>query len=156
GGGKKSELQGRIAMIRRQIEEATSDYDREKLEERLAKLTGGVAVIKVGSATETEMKEKKTRVEDALAATKAAAAEGVVPGGGVALLRAAKVVGEIQAKGDEKTGLEILRRALEEPMRMIAANAGQDGSLIVGQVRTEKKTVGYNAANRKIEDMLEA
>ena len=154
GGGKKSELQGRIASIRRQIEESTSDYDREKLQERLAKLAGGVAVIKVGAATEIEMKEKKMRVEDALHATKAAAAEGIVPGGGVALLRAANVVGEIQAKGDEKTGLDILRRAMEEPMRMIVANAGQDGSLIVGQVRTEKKTVGYNAATRKIEDLL--
>jgi chaperonin GroEL len=156
GGGKKSELQGRIAAIRAQVAHATSDYDREKLQERLAKLAGGVAVIKVGAATEIEMKEKKMRVEDALHATKAAADEGIVPGGGVALLRAARAVGEIEAKGDEKTGLEILRRAMEEPMRMIAINAGQDGSLIVGQVRAEKKTVGYNAATRKIEDMLEA
>ncbi len=156
GGGKKSDLQGRIAMIRAEIEQTTSDYDREKLQERLAKLAGGVAVIKVGAATEIEMKEKKMRVEDALHATKAAADEGIVPGGGVALLRAAKVVSELQAKGDEKTGLEILRRAMEEPMRMIAVNAGQDGSLIVGQVRAEKKTVGYNAATRKIEDLFDA
>ena len=156
GGGKRSDLQGRIAMIRAQVEQATSDYDREKLQERLARLAGGVAVIKVGAATEIEMKEKKMRVEDALHATKAAADEGIVPGGGVALLRAAKVVSELQARGDEKTGLEILRRAMEEPMRMIAVNAGQDGSLIVGQVRGEKKTVGYNAATRKIEDLFEA
>jgi chaperonin GroEL len=154
GAGKRSELQGRIAAIRAQIEQSTSDYDKEKLQERLAKLAGGVAVIKVGAATETEMKEKKMRVEDALHATKAAAEEGVVPGGGVALLRAAKAVGEVTAKGDEKTGLEILRRAMEEPMRMIAFNAGQDGSLIVGQVRDEKKNVGYNAATRKIEDLM--
>lgn len=154
GSGKKSDLQGRIATIRRQIEESTSDYDKEKLQERLAKLAGGVAVIKVGAATEIELKEKKMRVEDALAATKAAASEGIVPGGGVALFRAAKVVGELQAKGDEKTGVEILRRALEEPIRMIASNAGQDGSLIVGQLRTEKKVMGYNAATRKVEDMI--
>ncbi len=156
GAGKKADLQGRIASIRRQIEETTSDYDREKLQERLAKLAGGVAVIKVGAATEIEMKEKKMRVEDALAATKAAAAEGVVPGGGVALLRASIALAELPAKGDEKTGVEILRRAMEEPMRMIAVNAGQDGSLIVGQIRTEKKNVGYNAATRKTEDLLAA
>jgi chaperonin GroEL len=149
-------LQGRIASIRAQIETSTSDYDREKLQERLAKLAGGVAVIKVGAATEMEMKEKKMRVEDALHATKAAAEEGIVPGGGVALLRAAKAVGEVEAKGDVKTGVEILRRALEEPMRMIAANAGQDGSLIVGQVRDMKKTVGYNAATSKIEDLFDS
>ncbi|MBL8172735.1 MAG: chaperonin GroEL [Acidobacteria bacterium] len=156
GAGKKGDLQGRIATIRRQIEETTSDYDREKLQERLAKLAGGVAVIKVGAATEIAMKEKKMRVEDALHATKAAAQEGIVPGGGVALLRAAKALESIDAKGDEKTGVEILRRALEEPLRMIAHNAGQDGSLIVGKVRAEKKTVGYNAAARQIEDMLAA
>jgi len=156
GGGKRSEIQGRVSAIRRQIEESTSDYDREKLQERLAKLAGGVAVIKVGAATETEMKEKKMRVEDALHATKAAAQEGVVPGGGVVLLRAAKALESISAEGDEKTGIEILRRALEEPLRMIVNNAGQDGSLIVGKVRAEKKAVGYNAATRKIEDLLEA
>jgi chaperonin GroEL len=156
GAGKKADLQGRIASIRRQIEETTSDYDREKMEERLAKLAGGVAVIKVGAATEIEMKEKKMRVEDALAATKAAAAEGIVPGGGVALLRASTALAELPAKGDEKTGIEILRRAMEEPMRMIAVNAGQDGSLIVGQIRAEKKNVGYNAATRKPEDLLAA
>ncbi len=156
GGGKRADLQGRIASIRKQTEETTSDYDREKLQERLAKLAGGVAVIKVGAATETEMKEKKMRVEDALHATKAAAQEGIVPGGGVALLRASKALADLEVEGDEKTGLEILRRAMEEPMRMIAVNAGQDGSLIVGKVRAEKKNVGYNAATREIEDLLEA
>ena len=156
GAGRKGELQGRIATIRKQIEETTSEYDREKLQERLAKLAGGVAVIKVGAATEMEMKEKKMRVEDALHATKAAAQEGVVTGGGVALLRAAKALESVDVEGDEKTGLEILRRAMEEPMRRIAENAGQDGSLIVGKVRTEKKAVGYNAATRQIEDLLAA
>lgn len=156
GAGRKTDLQGRIATIRRQAEESTSDYDREKLQERLAKLAGGVAVIKIGAATEMEMKEKKMRVEDALHATKAAAQEGIVPGGGVTLLRAAKALEAIEAEGDEKTGIDILRRAMEEPIRMIAQNAGQDGSLIVGKVRSEKKTVGYNAATRQIEDLLEA
>jgi chaperonin GroEL len=156
GAGRKGAMQGRIATIRKQIEETTSDYDREKLQERLAKLAGGVAVIKVGAATEIEMKEKKMRVEDALHATKAAAQEGVVPGGGVALLRAAKSLGSLEVEGDDKTGLEILRRAMEEPLRRIAENAGQDGSLIVGKVRAEKKNFGYNAATRQIEDMLEA
>jgi chaperonin GroEL len=156
GAGRKSALQGRIATIRKQIEETTSEYDREKLQERLAKLAGGVAVIKVGATTEIEMKEKKMRVEDALHATKAAAQEGVVPGGGVALLRASKSLASLEVAGDEKTGLEILRRAMEEPLRRIAENAGQDGSLIVGKVRAEKKNVGYNAATRKIEDLFEA
>jgi chaperonin GroEL len=156
GGGHQSDLQGRIATIRKQIEETTSDYDREKLQERLAKLAGGVAVIKVGAATETEMKEKKMRVEDALHATKAAAQEGIVPGGGVALLRAAKALSSLEAVGDEKTGLDILRRAMEEPIRRIAENASQDGSLIVGKVRNEKKSVGYNAATRQIEDLMAA
>jgi chaperonin GroEL len=156
GAGKKSDLQGRLATIRKQIEETTSDYDREKLQERLAKLAGGVAVIKVGAATEIEMKEKKMRVDDALHATKAAAQEGIVPGGGVALLRASKSLDSVEVDGDERTGLEILRRAMEEPLRMIAENAGQDGSLIVGKVRAEKKNVGYNAETREIEDLLEA
>jgi chaperonin GroEL len=156
GAGRKSALQGRIATIRKQIEETTSEYDREKLQERLAKLAGGVAVIKVGATTEIEMKEKKMRVEDALHATKAAAQEGVVPGGGVALLRASKSLASLEVAGDEKTGLEILRRAMEEPLRRIAENAGQDGSLIVGKVRAEKKNVGYNAATRQIEDLFEA
>ncbi len=156
GAGRKSDLQGRLATIRKQIEETTSDYDREKLQERLAKLAGGVAVIKVGAATEIEMKEKKARVEDALHATKAAAQEGFVPGGGVALLRASKSLGSIELDGDQKTGLEILRRAMEEPLRRIAENAGQDGSLVVGKLRAEKKSVGYNAETRQIEDLLEA
>jgi chaperonin GroEL len=155
GAGRKSAMQGRIATIRNQIEETSSEYDREKLQERLAKLAGGVAVIKVGATTEIEMKEKKMRVEDALHATKAAAQEGVVPGGGVALLRASKALASLDVDGDEKTGLEILRRAMEEPLRRIAENAGHDGSLIVGKVRAEKKNVGYNAATRQIEDLLE-
>ncbi len=156
GGGKPKDLQGRIALIRRQIEESTSDYDREKLQERLAKLAGGVAVVKVGAATEIEMKEKKMRVEDALNATKAAAQEGVVSGGGLALFRAASVVAAVSAEGDEKTGLNILRRAMEEPLRRIVDNAGQDGSLIVGKLRTEKKNIGYNAATGKFEDLVES
>lgn len=154
GAGNSKDLQGRIAAIRRQSEDSTSEYDREKLQERLAKLAGGVAVIKVGAATETEMKEKKMRVEDALNATKAAAQEGIVPGGGVTLLRAAKAVDALQLEGDEKTGVKILKRAMEEPMRRIAENAGQDGSLIVGKVRAEKKSVGYNAATGEFEDLL--
>ena len=156
GAGRASELQGRIAAIRRQVEETTSDYDREKLQERLAKLAGGVAVIKVGAATEIEMKEKKMRVEDALNATKAASQEGIVPGGGVALLRASKAVSAIEAVGDEKTGIEIIKRTLEEPMRRIAENAGSDGGVIVGKLRTEKKTVGFNAATGEIEDLMAA
>ncbi len=154
GAGKPKDLEGRIALIRRQIEETTSEYDREKLQERLAKLAGGVAVVKVGAATETEMKEKKMRVEDALNATKAAAQEGIVPGGGVALLRAAKAMDAIDAEDDERTGVNILKRALEEPLRRIAENAGRDGSLIVGKIRAEKKTVGYNAATGVVEDLL--
>ncbi|MEP7272356.1 MAG: chaperonin GroEL [Acidobacteriota bacterium] len=156
GVGKRGELQGRISTIRKQIEESTSDYDREKLQERLAKLAGGVAVIKVGAATETEMKEKKMRVEDALNATKAASQEGIVPGGGVALLRAAKAVAAIAAEGDERTGVEILTRSLEEPMRRIAENAGLDGGVITGRVKGEKKNVGLNAATGEIEDLLAA
>jgi chaperonin GroEL len=154
GAGKPKELEGRIALLRRQIEETTSEYDREKLQERLAKLAGGVAVVKVGAATETEMKEKKMRVEDALNATKAAAQEGIVPGGGVALFRAAKALDAIEAEGDERTGLNILKRALEEPLRRIADNAGKDGGLIIGKIRTEKKTVGYNAATGEVEDLM--
>ncbi len=154
GAGKPKDLEGRIALLRRQIEETTSEYDREKLQERLAKLAGGVAVIKVGAATEMEMKEKKMRVEDALNATKAAAQEGIVPGGGVALFRAAKALDAIAAEDDERTGLNILKRALEEPLRRIADNAGKDGGLIIGKIRTEKKTVGYNAATGVVEDLM--
>jgi chaperonin GroEL len=156
GAGNKADLQGRIATLRRQIEETTSDYDREKLEERLAKLAGGVAVIKVGAATETEMKEKKMRVEDALNATKAAAQEGIVAGGGVALVRAARAVDSVDASGDEQTGVEILRRALEEPMRRIAENAGLDGGVIVGRMKNEKRNVGLNAATGQVEDLMAA
>jgi chaperonin GroEL len=154
GGGAGADLRGRIASIRQQIEGTTSDYDREKLQERLAKLAGGVAVIKVGAATETEMKEKKMRVEDALNATKAAAQEGIVPGGGVALLRATKAVAAVTADGDTQTGVEIIRRALEEPMRRIAENAGLDGGVIVGRIKNEKRSVGFNAATGQIEDLL--
>jgi chaperonin GroEL len=154
GAGNPKDLQGRVALIRRQIEESTSDYDREKLQERLAKLAGGVAVIKVGAATETEMKEKKMRVEDALNATKAAAQEGIVPGGGVALLRVAKTLDSVEAQDDERTGVNILKRALEEPLRCIVANAGKEGSLVVGKIRAEKKTVGYNAATGEVEDLM--
>jgi chaperonin GroEL len=156
GAGSPKALQGRINTLRAQIEETTSDYDREKLQERLAKLAGGVAVIRIGAATEIEMKEKKARVEDALNATKAAAQEGIVPGGGVALLRAAKAVDGIEAEGDVKTGVNILKRALEEPMRRIAENAGKDGSLIVGKIRAEKRNVGYNAATGEVEDLVAA
>ncbi|MBS1810162.1 MAG: chaperonin GroEL [Acidobacteria bacterium] len=154
GAGRPKELQGRVATIRKQIEETTSDYDREKLQERLAKLTGGVAVVKVGAATEAEMKEKKMRVEDALNATRAAAQEGIVPGGGVALLRAAKALDSIEVEGDEQTGVNLLKRAMEEPLRRIAENAGRDGSLIVGKIRAEKKSVGYNAASGAVEDLI--
>ncbi len=154
GAGNPKELQGRVATIRKQIEETTSDYDREKLQERLAKLTGGVAVVKVGAATEAEMKEKKMRVEDALNATKAAAQEGIVPGGGIALLRAAKALNALDVEDDERTGVNILKRALEEPLRRIVENAGRDGSLIVGKIRAEKKTVGYNAASGEVEDLM--
>src|SRR5262252_4098107 len=139
GNGSQKSIEGRIKQLRAQIEETTSDYDREKLQERLAKLAGGVAVIKVGAATETEMKEKKARVEDALHATRAAVEEGIVPGGGVALLRAIKVLASFKVDGDEQIGVNIVRRSCEEPIRQIAENAGQDGSLIVGKVRAEKK-----------------
>ncbi|MBX3279946.1 MAG: chaperonin GroEL [Acidobacteria bacterium] len=156
GAGRRADLQGRMATLRKQVEDSTSDYDREKLQERLAKLAGGVAVIKVGAATETEMKEKKMRVEDALNATKAAAQEGIVPGGGVALLRASKAVDSVAATGDEATGVAILKRALEEPMRRIAENAGLDGGVIVGRLRSEKRNVGFNAATGQVEDLLAA
>src|SRR5581483_7466323 len=138
--GKKSDIEGRIKQIRTQIEDATSDYDREKLQERLAKLAGGVAVIKVGAATETAMKEKKARVEDALNATRAAVEEGIVPGGGVSLLRASRAVEPLAKKleGDEKVGAMIVRRALEEPIRQIVENAGLEGSVIVEKVKAEK------------------
>ncbi len=156
GGGKKKDIEGRIAQIRREIEDTKSDYDKEKLQERLAKLVGGVAVINVGAATETEMKERKARVEDALHATRAAVEEGIVPGGGVALLRCIPVVEKFKAPGDEQVGVNIVKRALEEPLRMIAANAGQEGSIVVAKIKDEKTNVGYNVASDKYEDMMEA
>src|SRR5947208_6910911 len=158
GCGKPSEIQGRVNQIRRQIEETTSDYDKEKLQERLAKLAGGVAIINVGAATETEMKDKKARVEDALNATRAAVEEGIVPGGGVALLRAAKAVdGLKKLEGDEKVGALIVRRALEEPIRQIVENAGAEGSVIVEKVKHETvATRGFDADSMEFVDMLQA
>jgi chaperonin GroEL len=159
GAGKRSAIEGRVKQLRTQIEETTSDYDREKLQERLAKLAGGVAVIRVGAATETEMKELKARVEDALHATKAAAEEGIVPGGGTALLRTQKSVDKLMKslEGDLRTGAAIIRRTLEEPMRMIAQNAGHDGAVIVDKVRSHAETnTGFNAEEEKVEDMVAA
>jgi chaperonin GroEL len=157
GAGKSSAIEGRIKQIRAQIEETTSDYDREKLQERLAKLAGGVAVIKVGAATETAMKEKKARVEDALNATRAAVEEGIVPGGGVALLRTAKSIDKLKLEGDEKVGAMIVRRALEEPIRQIVENAGAEGSVIVEKVKHETvATRGFDADSMEFVDMLQA
>ena len=158
GGGAAADIQGRVGQIRRQIDETTSDYDGEKLQERLAKLAGGVAVINVGAATETEMKEKKARVEDALHATRAAVEEGIVPGGGVALLRAAHGLDKARkdARGDEKTGVDIVRRALEEPLRLIADNAGVEGALVVQRVADGEGAFGYNAETDTYEDMIKA
>ena len=152
GAGKAKDMNGRIGQIRRQIEETTSDYDREKLQERLAKLAGGVAVINVGAATETEMKEKKARVEDALHATRAAVEEGIVPGGGTALVRAQKSLDKLKLKGDEATGVEIVSRAIEAPLRQLASNAGREGALIVENVKSGSK--GYNVATDKYEDLV--
>ncbi len=157
GAGDKPAIQGRVAAIRRQIEESTSDYDREKLQERRAKLAGGVAVVKVGAATETEMKEIKMRVEDALNATKAAAQEGIVPGGGVALLRAGKALDKLEADDlDVMTGIRLVRRALEEPLRRIAENAGVEGAVVVGRVEDSKGAKGFNAATGEYEDLVAA
>src|SRR5213594_4067008 len=157
GYGKSSEIQGRVNQIRRQIEETTSDYDREKLQERLAKLAGGVAVINVGAATETEMKEKKARVEDALHATRAAVEEGIVAGGGVAFLRAQKVLDNIRGlEGDEKVGVAIVRRAIEEPTRQLADNAGKEGALVVQEVKKRKGNEGYDVANDEYTDLVKA
>ena len=157
GAGSSKEIEGRIKQIRAQIEETTSDYDREKLQERLAKLAGGVAVIKVGAATETEMKEKKARVEDALNATRAAVEEGVVPGGGVALLRAAKALDSYKLQGDEGTGVQIVRRALEEPIRQIVANAGLEGSVVVEKVKSASGvSQGFDAERNEYVDMMQA
>jgi len=156
GKGKASDVQARIKQIRAQIEETTSDYDREKLQERLAKMVGGVALIKVGAATETELKEKKARVEDAMHATKAAVEEGIVPGGGVALLRAQKILDTLKFEGDMKHGVDIVRRAIEEPLRTIANNAGLEGSIVVEKVKEMKQDFGYNALTEKYEDMIKA
>jgi chaperonin GroEL len=156
GHGKSSEIQGRVNQIRRQIEETTSDYDREKLQERLAKLAGGVAVINVGAATETEMKEKKARVEDALHATRAAVEEGIVPGGGVALLRCLPALDSLKLEGDEQIGVDIVKRAIEEPLRALAANGGVEGSIVVQEVKKRKGNDGYNVATGEYEDLVKA
>ncbi|MEX2270916.1 MAG: chaperonin GroEL [Vicinamibacterales bacterium] len=157
GAGGQDAVQGRVKQIRAQVEETTSDYDREKLQERLAKLVGGVAVIKVGAATETEMKEKKARVEDAMHATKAAVEEGIVPGGGTALLRASKVLDALKVEGDQKVGVDIIRKAIESPMRWIANNAGKEGSIVISKVReSDKNEYGYNAATDVYEDLVKA
>jgi chaperonin GroEL len=156
GAGAGADIKGRVKQIRAQIETTTSDYDREKLQERLAKLAGGVAVIKIGAATEIEMKEKKARVEDALHATRAAVEEGIVPGGGVALLRSISVLDGLKLEGDQQIGVEIVRRSLEEPLRQIVANAGLEGSVIVNKVKEGKDAYGFNAATEKYEDLLKA
>jgi chaperonin GroEL len=157
GAGKKADIEGRIGQIRRQIEETTSDYDREKLQERLAKLAGGIAVINVGAATESEMKEKKDRFDDALHATRAAIAEGIVPGGGVALLRCSKALEKISGVDtDEQMGIDIVLRALEEPLRAIAANAGFEGAVVAGKVREGKGAYGFNARTEVYEDLVKA
>ncbi len=156
GYGKSADIQGRVNQIRRQIEETTSDYDKEKLQERLAKLAGGVAVINVGAATETEMKEKKARVEDALHATRAAVEEGIVPGGGVALLRCYSAIDALKLEGDEQIGVDIIKRAIEAPLRALASNAGVEGSIIVQEVKKRKGNDGYNVATGAYEDLVKA
>ena len=168
GGGETKDLQGRVKTLKTQIEDSTSDYDREKLQERLAKLVGGVAVIRVGAATETELKEKKARVEDAMHATRAAVEEGIVPGGGVVFIRAAKVLDKFKlfeannedepaGDADEQIGVNIVKRALEEPLRQIVSNAGKEGAVIVEKVRLEKNpNIGYNAVTEKFEDLVAA
>jgi chaperonin GroEL len=156
GAGAKAVIEGRVKQIRAQIEDTTSEYDREKLQERLAKLVGGVAVIKVGAATETEMKEKKARVEDAMHATKAAVEEGIVPGGGVALLRASKALQQLKLEGDERIGVNIITRAIEEPMRWIATNAGHEGSIVVQKVQDMQDEEGFNAQTETYENLVQA
>ena len=155
GAGDATQIKNRIASIKSQIEETTSDYDREKLQERLAKLSGGVAVIKVGAATETELKEKKLRIEDALNATRAAIEEGIIPGGGTALIKAISALDSIEAEGDEKTGVNIIKRALEEPLRQIASNAGLEGSIIVEKVMSStEQRYGFDALKGEYGDMV--
>ncbi len=156
GAGAREDLEGRVKQIRAQIEETTSDYDREKLQERLAKLVGGVALIRVGAATETEMKEKKARVEDALNATRAAVEEGVVPGGGVAYIRCLTALDKLSLEGDQQVGVAIVKKALEEPLKMIAQNAGQEGSIVVEKVKEKKGAFGFNAATDEYEDLVKA
>src|SRR5207253_4536352 len=157
GAGKQSDIEGRVKQIRAQIEDTTSDYDREKLQERLAKLVGGVAVIKVGAATETELKEKKARVEDAMHATRAAVEEGLVPGGGVAFIRAVPVLEKLKLEHDAQIGVNIVRRALEEPLRMIASNAGHEGAVVIGKVKESKDAnFGFDAASEEYGDMISA
>ena len=156
GAGSKATIEGRVKQIRTQIEETTSDYDREKLQERLAKIVGGVAVVNIGAATETEMKEKKARVEDALNATRAAVEEGIVPGGGIALLRCLDGLDNVTVNGDETSGITILKRALTEPLRQIARNAGYEGSVVLNKVMEGKGDFGFNAQTEKYEDLLAA
>ena len=156
GAGAKPDIEARIKQIRAQIEETTSDYDREKLQERLAKLVGGVAVVRVGAATEIEMKEKKARVEDALHATRAAVEEGVVPGGGVALIRALSALDSLRSSEDENVGIGIIRKALEDPCRWIAGNAGWEGSVVVDKIKNSKGSFGFNATTEQFEDLMKA
>ncbi len=157
GKGKHAEIEGRVKEIRSQVDKTTSDYDREKLQERLAKLVGGVAVIKVGAATETEMKEKKARVEDAMHATRAAVEEGIVPGGGVALARCAASLDKVKAEGDEQIGINIVKRAITEPLRQIVENAGEEGAVILGKVLESKESnYGFNAFSNEYEDLVKA
>jgi chaperonin GroEL len=156
GAGKTQAISGRINQLKKQIEDTDSDYDKEKLQERLAKLAGGVAVINVGAATETEMKEKKARVEDALHATRAASQEGIVPGGGVALIRTIPALDKLKLEGDEKIGVDIVKRALEEPLRQLAQNAGSEGSVVVQRIKQEKTNIGYDVNQDGYVDMLEA
>ena len=156
GEGKSDDIKGRVSQIRLQIDETTSDYDREKLQERLAKLAGGVAVINVGAATETEMKERKARVEDALHATRAAVEEGIVPGGGVALLRCAPALDRLKLNEEQSIGVQIVKRALEEPLRQLACNAGEEGSVVVQEVKKRDGAQGYNVADNEYEDLFKA
>src|SRR6184192_1826024 len=156
GGGKRTAIEGRVKQLRLQVEETTSDYDREKIQERLAKLVGGVAIIKVGAATEIEMKEKKARVEDAMHATRAAVEEGIVPGGGVAFLRAIPALNKVKLEHDEQIGVNIVKRSLEEPLRMIASNAGHEGAVVLGKVKHGSGAFGYNAQTAEYEDLIEA